>query len=168
MKKIGIIFLFVGIHFSVCTAQITCKIIHDKESSSLKMTITNLYEDSPVILKVDSMKPDIEELQSFSEERIVARVDRSRLLDIELLFSREKERSEKRINMRVSDRKLYESAIAPLDSVTCFLLYITPEEIERFPKLRTSVSIPYSTVDGRIFDGRYRNTELINLLPGEE
>lgn len=153
-----------GYHLSLCVAQISCKTTLDEDSSCLKMTIANLYENSPVILKSNSVQTkEIETSQLFSDEKVQLFVDKRKLLEITLYFYDKNKIEQKNINIRISDKILQENAIAPLDSVSFTFYCLRMYEISNIRKLEVRISVPYTVLDGKTLEGRYESSDYVYL-----
>lgn len=156
MRKIILVPLLISIHFSICMAQLTCKITFDRESSNLKATICNLFEDKSVLLKSNNTtKKGLEAIESFSGTKILSKIDGNKIIRMTLLFYDHIENVQRNVDVHISDRKLQENAIAPLDSVSFLIFCLDPVELDLLHKIKISVSIPFSTVDGTIPEGLY-------------
>lgn len=169
MKKIAIISILIGLHFSICVAQITCKTSLDTNCLYLRMTITNLYENSPVILRADNMRLNaIETSQSLSDERKNTYIDKSKLIEATIYFYNENGKTHKNVNIRISDKELQENEIAPLDSVNCIFYCLDCQDISKTSEIEVHISIPYSTIYEKAIDGYYYCVEKISLSSLEE
>jgi hypothetical protein len=143
-------------------AQITGKTVYDKKDSSLKMTITNLYEDRSVMLMSKIKKNREIEVKGAFSGQTWTYINGDKLFEIRLYFYDENQNEIKDVHLRISDKKLQENPIAPSDSV-CYAIFRLDPEDNMPRKIRIWTSISYSTVDGDIFGGRYECTEDVYL-----
>lgn len=157
MKKTLLLVIIITLYASFGSAQLTSKVVYNKQESLLELTIINLHSDTVILLKTDIGHVFLK--YPYKEYIKRRRIDKKLYLNLDYYDGNKLMKQEFRY---ISDINLEEKKLAPQDSII-YTVGLRPEENYYPSNVNVNFSFYYTTVSKNIFNGHYQSPKQINL-----